>query len=139
MTTAIFSFFGIILGATLQYFFSRHLDSLRTHRDARTKAYTDYLRCVSEQANPDQMVSSDGHELGARIADSKCRICLYGSSEAISAFAKFERLGATITSPEQQVTFTKMVAIMRHDSTSSEKVATGDLQAVLLGADRHAT
>ncbi|WP_435014170.1 hypothetical protein [Xanthomonas arboricola] len=56
MTAAIFFFFfGIIVGAALQYFFSRHLDSLRTHRDARAKAYADYLRCMSEHANPNQM------------------------------------------------------------------------------------
>ena len=139
MTVATFSFLGIIVGAALQYFFSRHLDSLRTHRDSRTKAYTDYLRCVSEHANSDQMRSSDGHELGARTADAKCRICLYGSSDAIAAFAQFERLGATMSSPEQQTTFTQMVAIMRKDSTSSSNVALGDLQTVLLGVDRHAT
>ena len=139
MTAAIFSFFGIMAGASLQYFFSRHLDSLRAHRDARTKAYTDYLRCVSEHANPDQMRSSDGHELGARTADAKCRICLYGSSGAIAKFARFERLGAAMSTPEQQATFTRMVAVMRSDSTSSTNIAAGDLQAVLLGVDRHAT
>lgn len=98
MTVAIFSFVGIIIGALLQYAFTRHLDNLRARRDARTKAYTDYLRCVSEHANPDQMASSDGHELGARTADAKCRICLYGSTEVVAAFATFERLGATMNS-----------------------------------------
>jgi hypothetical protein len=136
MTAAIFSFLGIVAGAALQYFFSRHLDSLRAHRDARTKAYTDYLHCVSEHANPNQMKSTDGHELGARTADAKCRICLYGSGQAIAAFAKFERLGATMHNREQQEAFTQMVAIMRCDSTKSTKVATNDLQVVLLGVDR---
>jgi hypothetical protein len=139
VTAAIFSFFGIIVGAALQYFFSRHLDSLRTHRDGRTKAYTDYLRCVSEHANPNQMRSSDGHELGTRTADAKCRICLYGSSDAIAAFAEFDRLGTTMNSPEQRATFTRVVAIMRRDSTSTANVSADDLQAVLLGVDQHAT
>ena len=127
MTAAIFSFFGIIIGAALQYFFSRHLDSIRAHRDARTKAYTDYLFCVSEHANPNQMKSSDGHKLGARTAD------------AIATFAQFERLGATMNNSEQRETFTRMLAIMRHDSTSSASIAASDPQAVILGADRHAT
>ena len=135
MTAAIFSFFGIIVGASLQYFFTRHLDSLRAHREARTKAYTDYLRCVSEDAHPDQLHPTDRHELRARTADAKCRICLYGSPEAIGAFAEFERQGATLKSPEQQSAFTRMVAVMRRDSTRSTGVAAGDLQAVLLGAD----
>jgi len=138
MTAAIFSFIGIVIGAALQYVFTRHLDNLRAHRDARTKAYTDYLRCVSEHANLDQMHSSDGHELGARTADAKCRVCLYGSSQVVAAFAQFERLGATMNSQEQQAAFTRMVTIMRHDSTGSAGVTSGDLQVVLLGADRRA-
>ncbi len=139
MTAAIFSFIGIVIGACLQYVFTRHLDNLRAHRDARTKAYTDYLRCVSEHANPDQMHSSDGHDLGARTADAKCRVCLYGSSQVVAAFAQFERLGATMNSQEQQAGFTRMVSIMRHDSAGSDGVTASDLQAVLLGGDRRAT
>lgn len=139
MTVAIFSFFGVIVGALLQYFFTRHLDQLRAHREARTKAYTDYLKCVSEHAHPAQFLeSTDGHELGARTADSKCRICLYGSSPAIEAFAEFERLGAAMNTSQQRSVFTRMVAIMRHDSTSTPNVSSEDLQTVLLGVDRQA-
>jgi len=95
MSAAIFSFFGIIIGASLQYLFTRHLVNQKHHRELRTKAYTDYLECVSEQANlGKQRQSQEGRELGAKTADAKCRICLYGSSSAIGAFAKFERLGA---------------------------------------------
>ncbi|WP_155631824.1 hypothetical protein [Burkholderia stagnalis] len=139
MTTAIFSFIGIVIGALLQYAFTRHLDNLRARRDARTNAYTDYLRCVSEHANPDQMHSSDGHELGARTADAKCRICLYGSAEVVAAFAAFEHLGATMNSQEQQVAFTHMVAMMRQDSSGSADATSADLQVVLLGTGRSAT
>ncbi len=139
MTEALFSFIGVVIGAGLQYVFSRHLDTLRVHREARTKAYTDYLLCVSENANPDQMASSDGHDLGARTADAKCRVCLYGSSKVVRAFAHFERSGAAIRSPEQQLAFTRMVALMRRDSTSSSTVAEADMQVVLLGVDRGAT
>ena len=140
MTVAIFSFFGVVIGAVLQYLFTRHLDLQRAHRDARTKAYTDYLRCVSEHANPAQFLeSTDGHALGARTADAKCRIRLYGSSPTVAAFAKFERLGATMKSVEQQAAFTRMVAIMRKDSSGATDVASDDLQIVLLGADRDAT
>jgi len=136
MTVAIFSFFGVIIGAILQYFFTRHLDQQRAHRDARTSAYTDYLSCVSEHANPAQFLeSTDGHELGARTADAKCRICLYGSSPTVAAFAKFERLGARMNSAEQRAAFTHMVAVMRKDSSGTAGVTADDLQIVLLGTD----
>jgi hypothetical protein len=139
MSVAIFSFFGVVIGALLQHFFTRHLDQQRAYRDARTKAYTDYLRYVSEHANLVQFLEPTGvHELSARTADAKCRICLYGSSPTVVAFAEFERLGATMNSAEQRTAFTHMVAIMRKDSADTTGVASGDLQTVLLGAGRDA-
>jgi hypothetical protein len=134
MIVAIFSFFGVVIGAILQYVFSRHLEQQRGRREERTKAYTDYLRCVSEHANPARLESSDGHELGTRTADAKCRICLYGSSDTVEAFANFERLGAVMESPEQRAAFTRMVAIMREDSSGTSGVASADLQVILLGS-----
>lgn len=35
MTVALFSLLGVVLGGFLQYFFSRHLESQRAHREAR--------------------------------------------------------------------------------------------------------
>lgn len=138
MSTAVLSFLGVVIGATLQYLFTRHLDNQRHHRELRTKAYTDYLRCVSEHASlRPQRQSQEGRELSARTADSKCRICLYGSAEAIGAFAEFERLGATMNTPEQCAVFSHMVAIMRIDSTKGGEVAAKDLEAVLLGVRRN--
>jgi hypothetical protein len=97
MSAAIFSFFGIIVGASVQYLFTRHLDNQKHRREIRTTAYTDYLKCVSEQANlGKQRQSHEGRELATRTADAKCRICLYGSSSAVGAFAEFERLGAGV-------------------------------------------
>jgi hypothetical protein len=137
MSAAIFSFFGIIVGASLQYLFTRHLDNQKHRREIRTTAYTDYLKCVSEQANlGKQRQSHEGRELATRTADAKCRICLYGSSSAVGAFAEFERLGATMNTQEQCAAFTLMVAVMRTDSVGGGQVELGDLEAVLLGT-RH--
>jgi hypothetical protein len=140
MNPATFSIIGLIIGASIQYFFTRHPDNQKHRRETRTTAYTDYLKCVSEQANlgmPRQ--SHEGRELGAKTADAKCRICLYGSPSAVEAFAEFERLGATMNTPEQCSAFTRMVAVMRKDSISGRQVALGDLESVLLGAGRHAS
>jgi len=129
MAVATFSFLGIIIGALLQYFFTRHLDNQKHSRDLRTKAYTDYLNSVCEIAN----LGKRNPELSAKTADAKARICLYGSASAVTAFATFERLGATMNTPEQCTAFTNMVAIMRGDSGSDTQVALKDLEAVLLG------
>jgi hypothetical protein len=102
-------------------------------------AYTDYLKCVCEHANlGKQRQSHEGRELAAKTADAKCRICLYGSSSAVGAFAEFERVGATMNTPEQRSAFTRMVAVMRNDSVSGRQVELRDLEAVVLGTQRHA-
>lgn len=138
MSTALFSFFGIVIGAALQYLFTRHLDNQKHHRELRTKAYTEYLSCVCEHANLGrQRQSQEGKELAARTADAKCRICLYGSSSVVAAFAEFETLGATMNTEEQRAAFTRMVSIMRNDSASKGQVKLSALQVVLLGVQRH--
>jgi len=134
MLTAIFSFLGVMVGASLQYIFTRHIERQRHLRDLRSRAYMDYLNCVCQQA---QFMHKEGtkerQELFTRTADAKARICLYGSNEAIQAFSAFEKLGASMGSDEQRRAFTKMVAIMRTDSGSELGVQPEDIQTVLLG------
>lgn len=134
MNTAVFSLIGLVVGAVLQFLFSRHLDNKKHQRDLRSKAYADYLLCVSEQANlGHQRSSAEGRQLGAKTADAKCRISLYGAPTVVSAFAKFERLGAAMNTDEQCKAFTDMVAAMRQDALGNLSVAQADLEAVLLG------
>lgn len=134
MTVAMFSFLGVVTGALLQYFFTRHLDRQKHHRELRTLAYTDFLKCVSEHANlraPRE--SAEGRDLGFRTADAKCRICLYGSPVVVSAFATFERLGATMNTEAQRAAFTQLVLEMRNDSAPNGQVEPAELETVLLG------
>lgn len=138
MSAAVFSFAGIVIGASLQYFFTRHLDKQRHHLELRTRAYIDYLKCVCEQANlAMQPQSRERHELYARTADTKCRICLYGSPRTVAAFAEFERLGAQMTTHNRCAAFTRMVAFMRADSARSGAVEPDDLQTVLMGTGQN--
>ena len=134
MFAAIASLVGIVLGAFIQFYFSKYLEQQRHRREIRTKAYTDYLNCVSDHANQRyDRQSSEGRALGARTADAKCRICLYGSSKAIETFAKFERLGATMNTDEQCDAFVNMVAAMRNDSINDVSIESENLRLVLLG------
>jgi hypothetical protein len=137
VSTAIFSLIGLVIGAVLQFLFSRHLDNKKHQRDLRAKAYADYLLCVSEHANlGHQRNSTESRQLNAKTADSKCRISLYGAPTVISAFANFERLGAVMNTNEQCRAFTDMVAAMREDAIGSSSVAQTDLETVLLGSRR---
>ncbi|ALK31829.1 hypothetical protein [Burkholderia plantarii] len=134
LIAAVFSFLGVVIGALLQYWFTRHLDRQKHHRELRALAYTDYLKCVSEHANLKKpRESADGRDLGFRTADAKCRICLYGAPVVVRAFATFERLGATMNSDEQRAAFTQMVLEMRNDSAPNGNVESVELETVLLG------
>lgn len=133
MYSALLPLIGIIIGAFLQYYFSRHLENVRIQREARIQAYTDYLKSICELAFPNQGESTDGSVINARIADAKCRICLYGSRKAITAFALFEERGASISTPEQYNAFISMVKIMRKDSVKSANVSIDQLGLILFG------
>jgi len=137
MNPAIFSLIGLVVGAVLQFFFTRHLDSKKHQRELRSKAYSDYLQCVSEHANMGHLKNtSEARQLGAKTADAKARISLYAGPGVIVAFAAFERLGATMNTDEQCDSFIEMVAAMRQDSLGDSSVANADLQAVVLGVRR---
>ncbi len=130
-------FIGVVIGAVLQYFFTKHIEAQRHSRELKSKAYMDYLKSVAEHAQRLYEVGTLEHKgLFVRTADAKCRICLYGSKEAISAFSKFEELGASMNSEEQISAFTEMVSIMRSDSGSPDTENSRELQNVIIGVRR---
>jgi hypothetical protein len=134
LAVGLLAFSGVIIGALLQYFFTRHIENQRHSRELKSKAYMDYLKCVCEQAQLRPSVGSqEQKEIFARTGDAKARICLYGSNEVNSAFSNFEILGATMLNKEQRAAFTKMVSIMRTDSGSVAVGSSSEIQNVLLG------
>ncbi len=133
MTTAVLSFFGVVIGASLQYVFTRYLESQRHHRELRTQAYLDFLKYVSELAHLNDPSDSQNRDLLAKTTDAKAPICLYGSGEVVRAFAVFERRGAIVKSIPQREAFVNMVSAMRRDSGSPSGSRVEDLEAILLG------
>ena len=51
MLTAVLPVVGVLVGASLQYFFTRYLEAQRYQRDLRTQAYLDYIRSISGLAH----------------------------------------------------------------------------------------
>jgi hypothetical protein len=137
MNSAVVSLIGLVVGAVLQFMFTRYLDNKKHQRDLRAKAYADFVQCASELAIlGHQKSSTEWRQLIARTTDAKCRISIYGAPAVISAFAAFERLGAVIHTQEQRDAFTEMVAAMRQDALGSSSVAQADLETVLMGVRR---
>ncbi len=133
MMTAVLSIFGLVIGATLQYFFTRHHENQRYLRELRTQAYLDFLKGVAHMAHLNDTHGSQERDAYAKVTDAKARICLYGSGEVIEAFAVFEKLGATVQSLPQQEAFVAMIWAMRRDSGSTSGPQVEDIATVLLG------
>jgi hypothetical protein len=134
MLTAVLPVVGVLVGASLQYFFTRYLETQRHHRDLRTQAYLDYIKSVSGLAHLNDPQGSQERDLLASAADAKARICLYGSGEVVKAFALFEKLGAAVTSPSQRESFVAMIVAMRSDSGSASRARIEDVRLLLLGS-----
>lgn len=134
MSPALYSFLGVVIGAALQYLFTRHIEDRRHIRDLRSKAYMDYLNTVAELAS---FRSQDGTNervlLNARTADAKARISLYGSNKVIEAFSRWESMGPTMATREQREAFISMIQVMRKDSGSKRGTKIEHLQNLLLG------
>ena len=134
MLTATLPVVGVLVGASLQYLFTRYLESQRHQRELRTQAYLDYLKSVSGLAHLNDPQGSQERDLLANAADAKARICVYGSSQVVQAFASFERLGAKVSSPAQRRSFVAMVAAIRRDSGNASSAGVSDLSLLLLGS-----
>ncbi len=133
MMTAVLSIFGLVIGATLQYLFTRHHENQRYLRELRTQTYLDYLKGVADMAHLNDPIGSQERDATARVADAKARICLYGSRDVIGAFAVFEKLGATVQSSPQREAFVGMILAMRRDSVNTSVPRVEDVATVLLG------
>lgn len=132
------SFIGIIIGAALQYIFTRQIEYRRALRDMKTRAYMDYLQGVCEQAQISKMddKKAANEKLIAaftKVADAKARICLYGSKQVIKAFSEFERFGASMATKPQRESFVVMTLAMRKDAGLSSHPEGEAISMVLLG------
>lgn len=133
MIIAFFSILGIVVGASLQYLFTRFLEE-RKHRQAlQTNAYTDYIQAVAQARHID--LYAERAAVFARLADAKTRICLYGSAEVISRLAEFERKGGVIGNNEQSQAFMRVIEAMR----GSSRLPSSEVELILLGESKKLT
>lgn len=130
MSIALFSVLGVVLGAALQYTFTRVLEDRRHYRELRTRAYSDYLRGVAEVHHLFvQPQAPRERAMLAQLTDAKARVCLYGSEPVVSALASFERQGRELRTPEQQAAFVQLLNVMRNKAVARST----DLASVMLG------
>jgi hypothetical protein len=131
---------GVIIGAILQYFFTKHVEHLKHAKELKSRAYADYLNAISEDASHHyETGSAEQKKVYSKIADAKARICLYGSREVVTAYSEFLALGGVFNTQEQRVAFTKVFSLMREDSGGNKISNLKEIEIIILGVSRDGT
>ena len=131
--------FGVIVGASLQYFFSRFAEKRKQLEVVRNQAYADYLRSVAQIAQVDKRDPKRRAELLAMAADAKTRICVYGSATVIEALASFEKSGPSLDSSDSMTRFLAICNEMRRQGLGKPEIVEAEnLNLVLFGRDASA-
>lgn len=125
---------GLIIGASLQFFFSRKSENKKQQNILKTTAYTDFIKAISGIAMS-QRYSDKVKEMEFFIllTDAKARICIYGSDSVINSIAEFERCGAIINNPKAYKLITTVVSEMRKDNLKGKKTDLNDISQLILG------
>ena len=119
---AVLPIVGVLIGATLQYLFSRFSEKQKHQQNLRTQAYVDFLRGVAgatiAQRNKDK---DKEQEFTILVVDAKARITVYGRKEIIEAIANFWRAGAKVDTQEGKKLFVSICQAMRKESLPPEQ------------------
>lgn len=127
-TIAILPVLGVVIGAAVQFWFSRAAEREKHTGSLRSQAYSDYLRAVAAAAH---LGSDEDLRVALRdAADAKARISVYGSAPVIKALSKFEETGAVLNTERSREAFVALVTSMR---PSCARVPVRELERVLLG------
>lgn len=128
---------GIIIGALLQYIFSKHSEELKHQQNLKTQAYVDFLKGVSGiTVTHRNNNKTKEQEYTTLLVDAKTRISIYGSKEVIQKIANFWRSDAKVDTPEEKHLFIEICQAMRSDSLKKDqRVENKDISQLLFSED----
>ncbi|HEY6384669.1 MAG TPA: hypothetical protein VIX91_03215 [Candidatus Acidoferrum sp.] len=109
--TAILTLFGGVVGATLQYWFSRSAEARKQLQLLQSQSYVDYLRAVTKATyarSPDAARAAK-----TEAVDAKAGMAVYAASRVITALARFEEVGAILDGPPAHAVFVAPVCASR--------------------------
>ena len=132
---AFISMLSVVIGASLQFWFSRSSAKWSHIQDKRTQAYVDFLKAVAGLAQA-QKFKDEKTELdfASLLADARARITVFGHSEVINALAKFDKSDRVLESQITQQAFIQFILTMRKVSNVDVAPISGvELYLILFG------
>ncbi|HEX9296303.1 MAG TPA: hypothetical protein VF881_10720 [Polyangiaceae bacterium] len=121
---------SVLVGAVLQYWFSRAAETRKELRALRRQAYVDYLRSVTAVARANDVHAR--RDALVPLTDAKARIAVYGGSKVVAALARFEKVGPLLLGDSGMSAFVELASAMREGEPAIHQ----DLRLVLFGPDR---
>lgn len=128
---------GVVLGALLQGVFNRKNQKVNNLSELQNKAYSDFLNSVSKIAVAQRKSQRNvvNEEL-ANLADAKSRICVYGDSVVVQGLAEFLRLGGTLQTEQEILSFTRLCLQIRKSVGMQDKeLFSSDISQLLFSID----
>lgn len=126
---------GVLLGASLQFVFSKKSESNKQRHMLKTKAYSDYLKAIAgiavHQSSNDKILLVENRIL---LAEAKTRIVVYGASSVINRIAEFERASPVLDNPISQKKFMLIAMEIRKEGLESS-IDMNDISRLLIGLD----
>jgi len=128
---------GIVLGATLQYWFSQAAERRRRQQRLRSEVYVNFLRGAAGVAMAQKFRNKEKEEeFMFLLVDARTRIAVYGNREVILRINDFWRLGGVADSPEQKKAFVAACQAMRKESLPpSEEIPDKEMARLLFDED----
>ena len=127
---------GVIIGALLQFLFSKRSELRKQQNLLKITAYTDLIKGLAGMAISQQYKDfSKEKEYKMLVADAKSRICIYGDESVIKKISYFLKMGGTIDSIDSNKAFVDIIVEIRKKHIGSVDVNINDFSQLLIGAD----
>jgi hypothetical protein len=112
--TAILSISGVVVGASLQWWFARRTNEHKQLLETRAKAYSDVFEATCRLATARRLGETINEiELLSKLTDAKARVCIYGEETVVRDLAKFWQSGATFETESGILAFTRFCMNVR--------------------------
>jgi hypothetical protein len=134
--SSLITILAVVVGASLQYWFSQISASREKFGLLRTNAYVDFLRAMAEVGIAQKSKNMEQERRGFTLMlDAKARIAVYGSSNVVNTLANFWRLGASLDTPERIKALIILCQTIRMESNpKSDPITDEDISQFLIGS-----
>jgi hypothetical protein len=128
---------GVMIGATLQYFYGKRAEATKSLQAQKNQAYVDFVKSVAGITIAQRHQNREKElEFTILLADARARIAVYGNKEVIKVIADFFREHGTLQSPKAMSSFVEVAQKMRGQAVDKgESVTDKELSQLLFSTD----